>query len=395
MGITVNKIRVSHVYTAVQSGLLNSSSSMPSMVTPFEYDIAFRHASEPSAQLAGTEPWPSVAEGSPYSLPWDAASLPLDVNNYWKHSLRRADYHTSTSAQAWRVQAALRPRRRLRVETNDPRVRATVDAYCHPLASTVVINLNCEGDGTLAEWAERSAAMSENVRLRFIGEPGEPKSIKRLAGGLLDVLTSARLGGTPGGSGYAPDPATITTVVQGDGSMVDCAAVEGGEVHRFLMCLAERSAFDAVAAPTGLDVHSLLSRAERAGGVLLFCDRSAVVWAPNRFRAVGRSRRLTCYHNNLVLSAAHVDAWIGTVQWGAAMLREGSAIVRGVELIERTSRLLSFLYGRTNRSRVLYRTRIAAAQIARSGIETDLTETLQYIGDREPVVPAPLVKAQR
>ncbi|MER5264302.1 hypothetical protein ABTZ99_19730 [Actinosynnema sp. NPDC002837] len=394
MAVVVGEVRITYVFSSTLPALANevpADAPLPGILSPLDYARAFRGATGTGADPVGRGPWPVVEEGStPFALPWSIRPEDrFNTNNYWKYSLGTRDYHDSSVGRAWRVQAWLRSARRIRLETSDTRVRAVVDVGCHPLADSVVISLRCTGDGTLSEWAQRCADLDRDLLLTT--SDGEaPRTIRRLGYDLLDRLARARLGDTERGLGYAPDPAIITTVVRAGGGVDECAAVEGGEVHKFLACVAERATFDALPQPVGLADHLVLSRAERAGGAMFAAGRQRVVWAPNRFRAGGRGRWLGCYHNNLAVLTAHVDAWIGTIRWAAVKLRAGVPITRGVEAVDRTSRLLMLLYTSDRRSHLLYRSRSAAAQILVAGAQSELLEVLRYVGVTEPVSVIPI-----
>lgn len=392
MAILLHQVRISYVFSSVVPGLAappKRAVIVPGFLTPVSYDRVFGQArSSATGSPAGT--WPGITGAFPLTLPWlGAGSAQGDISNFWYRSLRTRSYRDASSAQAWQAQVPLRPRLPVKVTSAQPSVRVAVEALCHPLANTVTVSLTCRGTDDPRGWAERVAGYERDLRLELADEAGTARSITATASVLLDRLAASRGAWPPGAEDRGTDPFVVISLVEGSGSDEDCALAEGNDVHRFLACLAEREGWAGVARPGPLSEHGLRGRAWRSGGVLFAVDRVRVVWAPYRFRASGRCRWLGCYHHNLTLCSTLVAAWIGNVRWAAEMIRSGSAVTRGFELVERSSRLLAFLYGAQERSDVVYRTRSAAAQIAHSGVCGDLTEVRNYLGHMNELTPIP------
>ncbi|WP_411080423.1 hypothetical protein [Streptomyces sp. cmx-18-6] len=401
MTVSIGQLRISYVFTAslpaLAAGSAAPSPAVSGFVTPVDYDAMFRRAKAAGPVLATAQGgWPAVGEAVPLSLPWaDPASPHGDSNNFWRRSLRMRAYSEANGAQGWRSQVPLRPSRPVRIESSEPSARVTAEALCHPLANSVIVATTLRGGGAMEAWADQVSEHERGLRLRIAGEDGPARSIEATAHLLLERLDRARQGSGPRVAPDIPDPFAVMTVVEGAGPLESCRAEEGGEVHRFLECLARREALAGVPQPRALADTFLRGRAWRSGGGVLAAPRARVVWAPYRFRTTGRCRWLGCYHRNLTLSVAHTDAWIATVRWAASRIRAGFPVTTGFELAERVCQLLSFLYGEGERSEMLYRTRSAAAQIAESGVVNDLYEVRRYVGKLAELTPVPLYVGQQ
>ena len=125
--------------------------------------------------------------------------------------------------------------------------------------------------------------------------------------------------------------------------------------------------------------HSILGRAAESGGVLYAHDRARVVWVPRRFRSGEPGRRLTCYHRNLALATAHIDAWLGVVDWWVVGCAPAGPSSTGSRSPSGPLGCSGSVYGTAeNLSDRIWRSRSGVAQVEQSGLVPLLAQSRAY-----------------
>ncbi|NUW37163.1 hypothetical protein HTZ77_38035 [Nonomuraea sp. SMC257] len=334
--------------------------------------------------------WPTVADpGSILTVPWTQRDGAIaEINNFWHRTSGYRDYAKVSAERAWRAQIPLRLARSTRAVTRDGQHRAMLDGFCHPLGNTIALTHILLGEFSAAELAASLASLERESFYRMADEPDT--GWRRLSGMASDLLTrvdEARRADQEPDPGYCPEPFVLVSVIQATGALTEFRTASGGDTHRLLDALADRNRLEEVGEPRPLAEQTITGRAERAGGLIYGKDRARVIWAPYRFLAGGKTRWLSCYHRNLLLATALTDAWLGVIAWASGALTEGALPTGGDELVERTARLLGFVYGVRSTAKVVYRSRSTAAQIRDSGLSAELIQAREYIGITEELFP--------
>lgn len=393
--LRVQQLRLTYAWSATTPGLLDGAAhgaQAPAITFPADYVRAFDAVRNATATPGGGGPWPDGTGGPTLTLPWPPRGGPMEVVNVWARALGSRDYDSLSSQRFWRAQiplAAPRPPLRLAQDSAETAVSGT--ALCHPLGNSVAVTAVVSGDLDPGGLAERVADLDQSARFRLAdGHTTRTYPLRTLGPELLRRLHTHR--GGAGTGEPALDPFVVATVVRADPHGTDdaCRATEGGAVHHLLHALATRTRLTDCPVPSRLADRSLQGRTHQGGGVLYRLPRTRVVWAPYRFRRVGRSRWLGCYHHNLALASMLTDAWLGVTGWAADTIAEGPLAPGAFEVAERCAALLGLVYEENPRPAPVYRTRSMAAQIVDSGLVPALQDVRGYVGALRELKPASL-----
>jgi hypothetical protein len=265
----------------------------PSVGTPAGHLEALRQAA------------PGATTG--WRRPWEAHQA---YNRFWyRHLALRDKYWAIDPAKCWPRLVPLWDSTALTWSGTATRVGLQAERLLFPCATAAILTVEVTGPLSLDDLV----AVAEQVRT---GTPiavagGPPKHLLPLLSELLGQSQQAVLGHQDPDSSGVAEPLLVATVVAGSGVTTLPALVDQNALHRRLHALARADV--APAAPPPLAASSATtSRAQPAGGRLLVEGRSRVVWSP-KLVDPAKAHQLECYHHNLSLGTAFVEALLAYV----------------------------------------------------------------------------------
>ena len=334
------------VRTRTQPNLLLTAGGSPTLSRQDSYLSAFTDGSD---HAGWRRPW--IGDDS--------------YNYYWARNLGQ-NYRAATANRAWKRQVPLRDATPPVLTTSLDSVSLSCDRFIFPCGTGVVITAEVSGPLDAAGLVGLAARLAGAP---VIGAPGsaEPSALAAVIGDVLDGLEEQVLGAADPGAVGEIKPTTIAAVTATSG-WPSAPVVQADPVHRLLEGLCRMTA-----APLSGSVGDLASALVDAARdhpdtVRLCVGAGRAVWSPDQSATPDGSRKLNCYHQNLVMASLQCQVLLDAVQWAAA--QPGGSFSEDVKILLRpVVNVLGLLYGKVDD---MYASNFVRRQIDSSGLVPDI-----------------------
>jgi hypothetical protein len=327
---------------------------------------------------------PDATMRRPWVVPTKRGRKPS--NRFWMHYLGGTSLESVNGAKAWSSVLPLRVAGPWRVVDTEAEFRLSAETLIYPFGVCGLLSATLSSPAALDRAIDQLLALM-NTKGR-VSANGSNLNFLAVVERLVDAAAAAA-GATLDSESTRVDPITIVTFTQTSG--VDPSAAPSEAIRQAVYgAAAGIEDWRTIQVPPPVDTDLTTStKGRHKGDVLLATDRGRAVWFPQSSGRPENTSALGCYHRNLVLGSAQVDAMGALMRFAASKLSDGvshlslDADLR--QMIERTALELAGLW--VGEKETTYRSSSFPRQIDDQWV-TSLKGVLARFG--LPPLPSPL-----
>ncbi len=292
-------------------------------------------------------------ENGELTFPWP--NQPNQGENYfWKYYLKRGTFALKDvqAKIAWKRMMPLRATLDARVHLNWPPDQGSVSLECllYPHGIALLATVTIRQALPLSDAVLRACEARSQRIYNVTWNDGTSQSLdlNTLCQNALSTARTYAVGGHTDEGHRPSEPFTVATIIHADlpaSFQLTQPTPDGSAVHRALNGLCT---LDPGFQHTGLSAlaDSKLPTRPSADSHVLYARPSArAVWFPGAFVTRIPTRKLSCYHRNLVCASVQTEALIGLLRLGTPYLQQNRSIPSSMrKLLQSAGGLVGLLY---------------------------------------------------